>query len=119
MKTPDVIEALGALAHEHRLAIYRLLVQRGPEDLSAGNIGQRLGLLPSSLTFHLQNLQRAGLIVQRRESRQLFYSADFSVMNGLVGYLTENCCGNSGSACSATCASATPAKVTRRAAKVA
>jgi len=80
MKTPNVIEALGALAHDHRLAIYRLLVQRGPEGLSAGSIGQRIGLLPSSLTFHLQNLQRAGLIAQRRESRQLFYSVDFSVM---------------------------------------
>jgi ArsR family transcriptional regulator, arsenate/arsenite/antimonite-responsive transcriptional repressor len=94
MKTPAVIEALGALAHEHRLAIYRLLVQRGPEGLPAGAIGQRVGILPSSLTFHLQNLQRARLITQRRESRQLIYSADFAAMNGLVGYLTENCCGN-------------------------
>jgi ArsR family transcriptional regulator, arsenate/arsenite/antimonite-responsive transcriptional repressor len=118
VKTPDVIEAFGALAHEHRLAIYRLLVERGPEGLSAGTIGQRIGLLPSSLTFHLQNLQRAGLIVQRRESRQLFYSVDFSVMNGLVGYLTENCCGNSDTGCSAN-TPATPVKVTRRAAKVA
>src|SRR5271156_859397 len=119
MKTPAVIEALGALAHEHRLAIYRLLVQRGPEGLPAGAIGQRVGLLPSSLTFHLQNLQRAGLIAQRRESRQLIYSADFGVMNGLVGYLTENCCGNSDSECSASCVPGAPAKVTRRAAKVA
>src|SRR5271168_4286059 len=119
MKTPDVIEALGALAHEHRLAIYRLLVQRGPEGLSAGTIGQRMGLLPSSLTFHLQNLQRAGLIARRRESRQLFYSVDFSVMNGLVGYLTENCCGNSSIECSVNCTPTASAKVTRRAAKVA
>ncbi|MGA2189227.1 MAG: helix-turn-helix domain-containing protein [Steroidobacteraceae bacterium] len=119
MKTPDVIEALAALAHEHRLAIYRLLVQRGPEGLSAGTIGQRIGLLPSSLTFHLQNLQRAGLITQRRESRQLFYSVDFSVMSGLVGYLTENCCGNSSTDCSASCAPVAPAKGTKRAAKVA
>jgi len=119
MKPPDVIQALGALAHEHRLAIYRLLVQRGPEGLSAGTIGQRIGLLPSSLTFHLQNLRRAGLIAQRRESRQLIYSVDFSVMNGLVGYLTENCCGNSGIDCSPSCVPVTPAKVTRRAAKVA
>jgi ArsR family transcriptional regulator len=103
MKTPAVIEALGALAHEHRLAIYRLLVQRGPEACRRA-IGQRIGLLPSSLTFHLQNLQRAGLITQRRESRQLFYSVDFSVMNGLVGYLTENCCGNSGADCAVLCA---------------
>jgi ArsR family transcriptional regulator, arsenate/arsenite/antimonite-responsive transcriptional repressor len=119
MKTPDVIEALGALAHEHRLAIYRLLVQRGPEGLSAGAIGQRIGLLPSSLTFHLQNLQRAGLIAQRRESRQLFYSCDFSVMNGLVGYLTENCCGNSGADCAVSCVPATPVKAIKRASKVA
>ena len=119
MKTPDVIEALSALAHEHRLAIYRLLVQRGPEGLPAGAIGQRVGLLPSSLTFHLQNLQRAGLIAQRRESRQLIYSADFAVMNGLVGYLTENCCGNSGAACAPACAPARAAKPVKRAAKVA
>jgi ArsR family transcriptional regulator, arsenate/arsenite/antimonite-responsive transcriptional repressor len=104
MKTPAVIDAMSALAHEHRLAIYRLLVQRGPDGLPAGVIGERVGLVPSSLTFHLQNLQRAGLITQRRDSRQLFYSADFAVMNGLVGYLTENCCGNSGSACSPSCA---------------
>jgi ArsR family transcriptional regulator, arsenate/arsenite/antimonite-responsive transcriptional repressor len=100
MKTPAVLEALGALAHEHRLAIYRLLVHRGPDGLPAGAIGDRVGLVPSSLTFHLQNLQRAGLIAQRRESRQLIYSADFGVMKGLLGYLTENCCGDSGAGCS-------------------
>ena len=119
MKTPAVIDALGALAHEHRLAIYRLLVQRGPEGLPAGAIGGRVGLVPSSLTFHLQNLQRAGLIAQRRESRQLIYSADFAVMNGLVGYLTENCCGNSTAECSAKCAPAQSAKPPKRAAKAA
>src|SRR3984957_2624609 len=119
MKTPAIIEALGALAHEHRLAIYRLLVQRGPKGLPAGIIGQGIGLLPSSLTFHLQTLQRAGLIAQRRDSRQLIYSADFSVMNGLVGYLTENCCGNSGAECSPSCAPALPVKAAKRATKVA
>jgi ArsR family transcriptional regulator, arsenate/arsenite/antimonite-responsive transcriptional repressor len=116
MKTPAVIEALSGLAHEHRLAIYRLLVQRGPEGMPAGVIGQGVGLLPSSLTFHLQNLQRAGLITQRRESRQLIYSADFAVMNGLVGYLTENCCGNNSADC---CAPAVSAKPAERAAKAA
>jgi ArsR family transcriptional regulator, arsenate/arsenite/antimonite-responsive transcriptional repressor len=118
MNTTGVIDALGALAHEHRLAIYRLLVQRGPEGLPAGVIGERVGLVPSSLTFHLQNLQRAGLITQRRESRQLFYAADFTVMNGLVGYLTENCCADGSAKCSPSCQppSAKPAK---RAAKVA
>src|ERR1700750_2000773 len=96
MKSKAAVEALRALAHEHRLAIFRLLVERGPEGLPAGHIGARLKLVPSSLTFHLQNLQRAGLITQRRESRQLIYSADFDSMNGLIGYLTENCCAGSG-----------------------
>jgi DNA-binding transcriptional ArsR family regulator len=108
VKTPVVIAALGALAHEHRLAIYRLLVERGPDGLSAGAIGERVGLLPSSLTFHLQNLQRAGLITQQRLSRQLIYSVDFAVMNGLVGYLTENCCRDSQAECCA------PAQTTKR-----
>src|ERR1700676_1187957 len=103
MKTGRVIDALGALAHEHRLAIYRLLVQRGPEGLPAGAIGERVGLVPSSLTFHLQNLQRAGLITQQRVSRQLIYSADFDAMSGLIGYLTENCCGQGNGDCATTC----------------
>ena len=99
MQAPEAVDALGALAHEHRLAIYRLLVERGPEGLAAGVIAERLGIAPSSLTFHLQHLQRAGLIVQRRVSRQLIYAADFSRMNALVGFLTENCCGGGRSAC--------------------
>src|SRR5579872_1421192 len=103
MKMPAVIDALRALAHEHRLKLYRVLVQRGPEGLAAGEIGVAIGLVPSSLTFHLQALQRAGLILQRRESRQLIYSADFSVMDGLVGYLTENCCGEGSITCSQPC----------------
>jgi ArsR family transcriptional regulator, arsenate/arsenite/antimonite-responsive transcriptional repressor len=103
MKTSLAIAAFGALAHEHRLKIYRLLVERGPEGLSAGAIGERVGLLPSSLTFHLQNLQRAGLITQRRISRQLIYSADFDAMNGLIGYLTENCCSQSDNECATAC----------------
>src|SRR5271154_2281911 len=119
MKTSQVIDALGALAHEHRLAIFRLLVERGPEGLPAGRIAQRVGLLPSSLTFHLQNLQRAGLIAQRRESRQLIYSVDFTVMNGLVGYLTENCCRDSSADCSSGCAPTRSPKAVKRPAKAA
>jgi ArsR family transcriptional regulator len=103
MNTPSAIAALSALAHEHRLAIYRLLVERGPEGLSAGAIGERVGLLPSSLTFHLQNLQRAVLITQQRISRQLIYSADFDAMNGLIGYLTDNCCGQGNGECATAC----------------
>ena len=99
MKTPAVVDALAALAHEYRLAIYRLLVAQGPGGLAAGIIGERVGLQPSSLTFHLQSLQRAGLIVQQRASRQLRYSADDPVMNSLVGYRTDNCCAAEGGAC--------------------
>ena len=101
MKAREVVESLSALAHASRLEIFRLLVERGPEGLPAGHIGERLDLLPSSLTFHLQNLQRAGLISQRRESRQLIYSADYEAMNALIGYLTENCC--AGGECAPAC----------------
>jgi ArsR family transcriptional regulator len=99
MQSPDAVQALGALAHESRLAIYRLLVERGPDGMAAGAIAEHLGIAPSSLTFHLQHLQRAGLIDQKRVSRQLIYAADFARMNALVGFLTENCCGRGQSAC--------------------
>ena len=97
MNTHQAVATLAALAHEHRLRIYRLLIEAGPAGLNAGTIAARLKLLPSSLTFHVQHLHRAGLVTQERNSRQLIYAADFSVMNGLVGFLTENCC--SGSEC--------------------
>jgi DNA-binding transcriptional ArsR family regulator len=100
LNSPDAVQALGALAHEYRLAIYRMLVEQGPEGLPAGVIAERLGIAPSSLTFHLQHLQRAGLIDQKRVSRHLIYAADFGRMTALVGFLTENCCGGSQSACS-------------------
>ena len=103
MKTSHALAALGALAHEHRLAIYRLLIKQGSRGMSAGAIGERIGLVPSSLTFHLQNLQRARLIAPQRASRQLIYSADFNVMNELVSYLTENCCAASGEARDTAC----------------
>jgi len=116
MKARTVIEALGALAHEHRLAVFRLLVERGPAGLPAGRIAERVGLVPSSLTFHLQNLQRAGLIAQRREGRQLIYSADFTTMTALVSYLTDNCCAESSAEC---CAPAPQPKSAKRAVKAA
>lgn len=93
MKHSKAVTAFSALGHEHRLAVYRLLVEAGPEGLSAGVIAGRLGIPPSSLTFHTQALLRAGLISQRRDSRLLIYTADFDAMNALVSYLTENCCG--------------------------
>src|ERR1700722_16766903 len=115
MRAPQAVAALGALAHETRLAVFRLLVQRGPDGMPAGAIAQAVKLPPSSLTFHLQQLAHAGLITQRRLSRQLFYAADFSAMNAVLGYLTENCCGVCAS-CAHVCAPAKTGKAiaTRR-----
>ena len=93
MESKAVVAALGALAQETRLALFRMLVERGPEGLPAGLIAERLGVPPSSLSFHLQQLVHAGLITQRRLSRQLIYSAEYAAMNGLMAYLSENCCG--------------------------
>jgi ArsR family transcriptional regulator len=89
----EAIVALGALAQDTRLDLFRLLVTVGPDGLSAGVIADRLGVLPASLTFHLKELQHAGLITQRRLGRQLIYSAEYGAMNDLLAYLTENCCG--------------------------
>ena len=114
MQMKHAVEALGALAHEYRLSIYRLLVEHGPNGLAAGAIGEAIGLAPSSLTFHLQNLHRAGLIVQRRESRSLIYRVDFDAMNELVGYLTENCCARSGDSCATACKPASPQSAKRK-----
>ena len=99
MEPTHAIAALSALAHEHRLAIFRLLVEQGPEGLPAGTIAEKLGLPPSSLTFHLQHLTRSGLLASRRSSRQIYYAADFDAMSVLVRYLTENCCIASGASC--------------------
>jgi ArsR family transcriptional regulator, arsenate/arsenite/antimonite-responsive transcriptional repressor len=112
--TGEIIAALGALAHEHRLAVYRMLVEAGPAGMSAGIIAERLGVPPSSLTFHTQALVRAGLATQRRLSRQLIYAADFAAMNALVSYLTENCCGGA-AVCGPVCAPARPAAAAKSA----
>ena len=93
MESNSAIRALGALAHESRLAIYRLLVQAGPAGLAVGAIGEKLDLAPATLSFHLAGLRHAGLVSERREGRTLFQAADFGAMNGLIGYLSENCCG--------------------------
>ena len=95
MEADLIVTALGALAHETRLALFRLLVQAGPEGRAAGFIANRLAIAPSSLTFHLQQLVHAGLITQRRASRQIIYATDFARMSDVVAYLTENCCGES------------------------
>jgi ArsR family transcriptional regulator, arsenate/arsenite/antimonite-responsive transcriptional repressor len=93
MDEKRAIAALSALAQETRLALFRLLVTVGPAGLPAGVIAERLRVQPSSLSFHLAQLVRAGLITQRRLSRQLIYSAEYGAMNALLAYLTENCCG--------------------------
>ena len=98
----EAIAALGALAQETRLALFRLLVTCGPAGLAAGAIAEQLGVPPSSLSFHLQELVHAGLITQRRLSRNLIYSAEYGRMNDLLLYLTENCCGR-GEACAPAC----------------
>ena len=96
------LAALGALGQETRLDLFRLLVTAGPEGLPAGAIAERLGVLPSSLTFHLNHLVHAGLITQRRLSRQIIYSAEYGTMTDLLAYLTENCCGR-GISCAPAC----------------
>lgn len=93
MEIKEALAALAALAHETRLAVYRLLIEAGPKGLAVGDISERLELAPATLSFHLAQLRRAGLVDSRREGRTLYQRADFAAMNGLVAYLTENCCG--------------------------
>jgi DNA-binding transcriptional ArsR family regulator len=100
MKKSAVIAALGALAQDTRLDVFRLLVQKGPEGLRAGEIGARLGQPSPTMSFHLNQLRFAGLVTSRRESRSIIYSANFKAMNDLLAYLTENCCGGRPELCS-------------------
>lgn len=98
MDTKQAIAALGALAQESRLAVFRLLVRTGPHGMAASKIAEHVGIPPSSLSFHLKELNIAGLVIARQEGRFVIYAANFSVMNELVGFLTDNCCG--GNLCS-------------------
>lgn len=102
MKTPEAIKALAALSQETRLAIYRLLVQQGPEGLAVGAIAQRIDVAGATLSFHLKEMAHAGLVTTRQDGRFIFYSANYAVMNGLMAYLTENCC--QGQDCMPACA---------------
>jgi DNA-binding transcriptional ArsR family regulator len=103
MDQKRAIAALSALAQETRLDLFRLLVTVGPDGLPAGVIAERLGVLPSSLSFHLAQLAHAGLVTQRRLSRQIIYSAEYGAMNELLAYLTENCCGQGSAVCAPAC----------------
>ena len=99
MKNPDAVAALAALAQENRLDVFRLLVKAGPEGMSAGSVADALDLAPNTLTFHFDRLRLAGLVTVRREGRSMIYAARFEVMNGLLGFLTENCCQGVAEAC--------------------
>ena len=107
MKPDSAIAALGALAQEHRLALFRLLVQAGDTGMAAGAIADKLGVPNSSLSFHLAQLRKAGLILQERQHRSLIYRANYAAMNALLDYLTENCC--AGADCAPAAACETPA----------
>jgi ArsR family transcriptional regulator len=99
METTKVVAALSALAQDNRLDIYRLLVQAGPAGLAAGQVAEKLGIAPNTLTFHFDRLRQAGLVSVSRHGRSMIYAAQFGAMNALVGFLTENCCG--GASCAA------------------
>lgn len=99
MSPERAVLALGSLAQDHRLAVFRLLVQSGEAGLAAGAIAEELGVPASSLSFHLAQLTRAGMVTQERQSRSLIYRADYAAMNRLIAYLLENCC--AGNACEA------------------
>jgi ArsR family transcriptional regulator, arsenate/arsenite/antimonite-responsive transcriptional repressor len=95
----EATRALGALAQPTRLAVFRLLVREGPDGLPAGEVAARLGVQPATLSFHLAQMERAGLLAARRQSRQILYAADVAAMRGLVGFLLDDCCHGHPEAC--------------------
>ncbi len=101
METKDALSALAAIAQESRLAIFRLLIQAGPAGIAASKISEELAIPPSSLSFHLKELTHAQLISPRQDGRFVIYTANFSTMNGLIAFLTKNCCG--GNPCTQVC----------------
>ena len=103
MKSNDVVAALGALAHESRLNIFRELVKRGPDGYTPGDLIAKIDIPAPTLSFHLKELQRARLVESRRDGRFLYYTANFDTMHGLVGFLTEKCCSLSDTHCDASC----------------
>ena len=101
MKPAQVVKALSALAQPTRLAIFRSLVERGPEGMAAGQVSEKLKVSPATLSFHFRTLSHAGLIESRQDGRFVYYAANFTAMNSMVAYLTENCCGGDQAACAA------------------
>src|SRR6185295_5234329 len=111
MEKPDAVAALAALAQDNRLDVFRLLVQAGPDGLAAGAVAEKLALAPNTLSFHFDRLRNAGLVTCKREGRSLIYAARYETMNGLLAYLTENCCSGVGGDCApAACAPAAQRK---------
>lgn len=92
MEIKTAVACLTALAHETRLSLFRMLVQAGPEGITAGRISEHLGISPSSLSFHLKELNRAGLVSATQQGRFVIYAANYEAMNLLLAYLTQNCC---------------------------
>jgi DNA-binding transcriptional ArsR family regulator len=103
MKAYEIIEALSALASEPRLTVFRLLVKRGPEGYTPTELIQRFDIPAPTLSFHLKGLVRSGLVVSRRESRNLYYSPNFQRVRGVIGFLTENCCSLADEVCDTNC----------------
>ncbi len=99
MRSAKVVKALAALAQPTRLAVYRLLVESGPAGMAAGRVAEKLNVSPAILSFHFKTLSHAGLVESRQEGRFVYYSANFAAMNGIVDYLTENCCGGNTDTC--------------------
>ncbi|MFT4121961.1 ArsR/SmtB family transcription factor [Bradyrhizobium sp.] len=112
MEKKDAVTALSALAQDNRLDVFRLLVQAGPEGLPAGAVAEALDVAPNTLTFHFDRLRMAGLVTVRREGRSMIYAAQFTTMNALLGFLTDNCCGG------LSCAPAAARKSARKRIKV-
>lgn len=99
MKSALVVKALAALAQPTRLELFRLLVVCGAEGMAAGQLAEKLKVSPATLSFHFKTLSHAGLIESRQDGRFVYYTANFAVMNGMLDYLTENCCGGNADAC--------------------
>ena len=114
MKTDDAVTALAAMARGTRLAVSRLLVQQGPTGLAAGEIAAKLDVSPATLSFHLKELNRAGLVRPRQDGRFIYYAADFAAMNELIGFLTENCCAADCTSCGPGDVAATKSRKLRR-----
>jgi len=110
MKKDHAVAALSALAQDNRLDVFRLLVQAGPDGLPAGRVAAALRLAPNTLTFHFDRLRDAGLVTARRDGRSIIYTARFETMNGLLAYLTENCCQGAQSCAPAQCKPSRPAR---------